>query len=111
MILTTPKSYICRDYSRLEVTAGAIVYLAVAAAAKVLSATYGPCQAVEVVVESNSLRWRIDGGDPSTGAAGNGCPIAALNGVFIMGGANVQNLALIGLSATGYAHIHFFYEH
>jgi hypothetical protein len=110
MFVTIPKNLICRDYLRQEVTAGAAVLLKTVAAAKVLNATYGPCQAVRITVEDNSIRYRHDGGAPTTGATGNGAAMNIGDAAIIPGGANVRNLSMIGYSGTANVHIDFYYE-
>ena len=109
MLVALTKALVCRDYARAEVTTAAVVHLGTTYAAK-MTKDGKICVCVEVSVETNALRQRHDGSDPTTGASGNGAPLAVNAFYSLFGSKNVAELRLIGLSGTGYAHIHFYYE-
>lgn len=107
MVLTLPKYLKCRAHSRLEVTSAAVVPLTTA---KVQHPTYGPCQAVLVTVEDQSIRRTLDGTTPTTGADGVGAIMVDGSSLLIQGGLSVANLKMIAVGTSGIVQVDYFYE-
>lgn len=101
-----PKYYRPQDYERLPFTNGAVVALS---AAKLKNSANKQAQAVLIVIETETARWRDDGGDPTTGAGGNGSPWPAGTMITLNGFASIKQSKWIGLSGSGVIHAHYYY--
>ena len=62
------------------------------------------CKEVLVYVESNALRYRTDGTDPT---AANGIPVAADSNFTVTGWENISRFKAIAVSATGYLSVEY----
>lgn len=104
--IAIPKYYRPGDYQRLPFTTAAVVALD---SSKFLDSNNRPAKAVLIIVETAEARWRDDGGDPSTGAAGNGSPWPAGTKMVLNGMHSIRESKWIGLSDSGVIHAHFYY--
>jgi hypothetical protein len=108
MILSIPFQYKCHAQSRLTVTSGAVVSLE---AAKVTHPIYGPCQAIVLTVEDQSIRRTLDGiTSPTTGADGVGSILSSGDILSFTGGFSIRNLLMIAVGADSVVQVDYFYE-
>ncbi len=78
-----------QDYDRLTVTTGTVVRLT--------EAKHILAKAVFVTIEDNSIKYRIDSGDPS---AVDGHAVIATGNMYFVDPKSIKELRMIGISGT-----------
>ena len=88
-------------YEKLSVTTGAVV--------QITEALRLAARAVFITVETNNIRFRIDGGDPAI-TTGHLVVAASYQNIWLNNKAAIRNLRMIGIGGTATVHVTTYQE-
>ena len=88
-------------YEKLSVTTGAVV--------RITAALRNAARAVFITVETNNIRFRIDGGDPAI-TTGHLVVAASYQNIWLNNKAAIRNLRMIGIGGTAVVHVTTYQE-
>ena len=88
-------------YEKLSVTTGAVV--------RITEALRNAARGVFITVETNNIRFRIDGGDPAI-TTGHLVVAASYQSIYLNNRGAIRNLRMIGIGGTAVVHVTTYQE-